>query len=219
MYVNNDKKLVFIHIPKNGGTSVVNKLFETSNSWKHIFDAEPTIFDAIGGRGHDGHLEARWLRGYPKYNDYETVSITRNPWSRQLSIYLYWINQMRIIMAGEHQGYDPHAHNIWISDNHVKLITGGFRDWIHEDKTNHMGIGPSYKWADDERKAKHHWFRLESKEELAQLSELLDINTEIGRDNVTQHLSYTKYYEPEMIEIVRNRYEQDIRRFGYEFGK
>lgn len=222
MIVNDEKKLIFIHIPKNGGSSV-KKLFETDKNWKHIFHKEPELWKEAGFY-HSGHLEAEWLRKYPKYDGYETISISRNPWSRQLSIYMFWINQMRIIMAGEYPQTDilkanPNAYTPWIQDYHVKLITGGFHDWIHEDKTDILDIGPYYKWADEERKAKHHWFKLESEEELAQLCELLGVSMKVGKENVTQHLPYTEYYRPEMIEIVRVRYEQDIKRFGYEFGQ
>ena len=43
-------------------------------------------------------------------------------------------------------------------------------------------------------------------------------NVKLSRKNNTNHIHYSKYYDPEMIEIIREKYSKDIQLFQYEFN-
>lgn len=218
MYVNDERKQIFCHVPKNGGTSVGEHLRNTEG-WVHFHDRHPEVGPMIS-KGNNGHIPCSTLRNFPKYDGYETIAIARNPWARQLSIWLFWIRQMDKIM-GDELGVGPfdkdNRYYYWINDWHTVLITGGFRGWIH-DLSKNQGImtGPSLHWQDPERTAPHFWFKLETQADF--LSEHLGIPP-LGVHNKTPHLHYTRYFDDLMVKRVRELYIEDIKRFGYEFGQ
>jgi len=225
MYINNSKKLIFVHIPKNGGTSVSLTLQET-DEWKHIFSLEPDIVDMVS-KDQSVHVDTKQLRHFPKYDDFETISISRNPWSRQLSIFMYWLSQMNHIMNDTLSDYtDPdikdhysHANNDyspWVKNWHPRLIRDGFKGWVMNNPHQSIMIGPNVNWADEERTPKHHWFKLET--EMDDLADFLEVQ-KFKMWNRSYHLHYTEYYDDEMIKIISNLYSRDIERFSYEYGK
>ena len=96
------------------------------------------------------------------------------------------------------------------------MIREGFEGWCRRDHNHILSIGPCTAWEDTERAAKHHWFKLET--DMEQLADFLDIEP-IGVHNTSQHLHYTEYYTDETAELIRERYIDDIRRFGYVYGE
>lgn len=224
MYINPEKKLIFIHIPKNAGTSVVERLLEDEN-WKHLWVYHPEAKDKYFQK--TGHVCASILKEYPIYDDFETVALARNPWSKQLSTYMFWLSQMRKIMDGSlYKEFSKKGEtekenflNPWVEKEHPPLVTNGFRGYLEKEYTNRgtaLNIGPSVNWVDENRKAKHHWFKIETEMGLA--ADFFGIEL-LERLNTTQHLDYTKYYDESMIEIVRERNEKDIKKFNYKFGQ
>jgi hypothetical protein len=222
MYVNNSKKLIFVHVPKNGGTSITNSLLETGD-WKHIFSLEPALID-MSPRDQGVHVDTKRLRYFPRYDDFEIISISRNPWSRQLSIFTYWLSQMSRIMNDdlkEHpdpdlREYFNQDYSPWIKNMHPRLIRDGFKGWVTTKQHEHIMLGPNINWEDEQRTSKHHWFKLET--EMDHLADFLDLQ-KFQKLNHSSHLHYTEYYDDEMIKIISNVYSGDIERFDYEYGK
>lgn len=225
MYINNSKKLIFVHVPKNAGSSVTISLLE-SGDWEHIFTIEPDILDILP-KGHNGHVDTKQLRHFPKYDDFEIISICRNPWSRQLSIFTYWLSQMKKIMddnLDEHRDPDLRKYlsngnadySPWVKNWHPRLIRDGFKGWITNNQHKNIMIGPNLNWEDEQRTSKHHWFKVET--EMDRLADFLELQ-KFKKVNQSSHLHYTEYYDDEMIKIVSDLYFKDIQRFNYEYGK
>jgi len=225
MYINNSKKLIFLHIPKNGGTSISSSLLD-SGDWKHIFSLEPDYVDMFP-KDQSVHMDTKQLRHFPKYDDFDLVSVCRNPWSRQLSIFTFWLSQMNRIMndnLGEYNDpdlrkYFSHKNTNylpWVKNWHPKLIRDGFKGWITNNQHEHIMIGPNVNWEDEQRTSKHHWFKLET--EMDHLADFLNLQ-KFEKFNRSAHLHYTEYYDDEMIKIVSNLYSKDIERFDYEYAK
>ena len=223
MFINLEKKLIFIHIPKNAGTSVVKPLLQDTN-WKHLWFYNEDIIDKCLHKK-SGHVGSEILKELPMYDDFETVALARNPWSRQVSTYIFWLSQMSKIMDGslyktyrmsggtEKRNFlDP-----WVEREHPRLIMDGFKGYLnrdYDDPATSQNIGPCVGWVDENRNAKHHWFKIETEMDL--VADFLEIKIP-ERLNKTQHLHYTKYYDDKTKELVRERYIEDIKKFNYKF--
>ena len=83
MLVNNKRKLVFIHIPKNAGTTFKSVLYSTHGDveWERPFTDEKKYTHSP--------LKS-FYASFPELNDYKVITIIRNPYERALSWYSYY---------------------------------------------------------------------------------------------------------------------------------
>ena len=105
MWVNESKQLLFIHIPKTGGSSLA-AIFEEHDEWRLLaneMDAHQSyeIDNTIYEDGKTRHREAKWLwhanesqlKKLTQYKYFQKFAIVRNPWARILSLYLFMLKQ------------------------------------------------------------------------------------------------------------------------------
>ena len=87
MLVNDSRKLIFIHIPKNAGTTFKNILYSTHGDveWKRAFGEKMQAH----ARGHHAPLKS-FMASFPECNDYKVITIIRNPYERAVSWYSYY---------------------------------------------------------------------------------------------------------------------------------
>lgn len=97
MPLNHNLKILFVHIPKCGGTSIEN--FFNMKSLESMYSKK----DVINENGVDfslQHLTPKLLRKHPVsknvYNEYTTFTVIRNPYERVLSEY-FWLHKLRKI--------------------------------------------------------------------------------------------------------------------------
>ena len=83
MLVNNKRKLVFIHIPKNAGTTFKSVLYSTHGDveWERPFTDEKKYTHSP--------LKS-FYASFPESNDYKVITIIRNPYDRAVSWYSYY---------------------------------------------------------------------------------------------------------------------------------
>ena len=83
MLVNNKRKLVFIHIPKNAGTTFKSVLYSTHGDveWERPFTDEKKYTHSP--------LKS-FYASFPESKDYKVITIIRNPYERALSWYSYY---------------------------------------------------------------------------------------------------------------------------------
>ena len=81
MIINNNK-LIYIHIPKCGGSSLNTNLekYRIENFNKKI--------------GHSTYLEYKNIVGNKLFNEYKTFMIVRNPWDWHISWFFYLKNKV-----------------------------------------------------------------------------------------------------------------------------
>jgi len=98
-FVDDCHELVFIHIPKTGGTSISTALIEAHGleqkckrdlAHEGVGGAVPKQFKPNGITVHDRHCEI--VEKYPQAKDYSSFCIVRNPWAR---IYSFWQHKVR----------------------------------------------------------------------------------------------------------------------------
>jgi hypothetical protein len=109
MILSEEKKLIFLHIPRTGGTSI-----------RSLFNIDPVL----------GCFSAKMMKQQlgDKYNDYRSFTVVRNPWDRAVSLYYFltkkrpqpfatWITNTYGPLPLKDSWYIEH----WLSDENGKL--------------------------------------------------------------------------------------------------
>ena len=198
--ISHEHKIIFIHIPKTGGTSI-----------ERFFGVNPVEFckEKLSGL----HTKHGWLQHCTltemetcfdiDINNFYSFTFVRNPWDKMVSSYFYelkWIKDKKLNFLGyvknspEINKYHNKAHR---REQYQYII-----DQSNEPAVNYIG-------------------RFEN---LQQDFDIVCDKIGIPRQklphvNKTKHKHYTEYYDDETREIVAEKYKKDIEQYGYTFEK
>ena len=185
-----DQIKLFIHIPKNGGSSV--KADERTNKF--------VIFNTGVG------WHSRWKDTPKKISDaYKAFGIIRNPWSRTVSRYMFGVES---IYRGDHSAI-PKNFDEFLETRHV---------WKNEWYDPIRSWNTQYDYVcDDKGDIRCDILRLEHIDH--DLPKYLNVDIkQVVKENVTGYTeSYTDYYNKKSIQIVADWYQQDIDYWGFDF--
>lgn len=180
-------KVIFIHIPRTGGTSIEKALID--KNWWHVERATK----------HLTWIQARQI--YAEYWDhYLKFSVVRNPWDWIVSLYhahYYTRSVARGISWREYvknPRFAPHEQDNIIQSE----IIGNKMDFV-------------LRFENLERDFKRLCSRIG-----IEAPDLPNYDARSGRLG-TNNQHYSNYYDSELRDIVANRQEADIRRFNYRF--
>lgn len=100
------KKLVFLHIPKNAGTTIENLGITGGKLWGR-FEAHGSQVMPDGNTCMKWHVPPSMLTGPSPYNDptAEVFCVSRDPWGRMASEYVY-------LLSVYHKWPMPHVHDV-----------------------------------------------------------------------------------------------------------
>lgn len=202
-YIFEDLGLIFVHIPKTGGTSI-RKILETAGPSKDTYAAL------------NKHATARQIRaavGRRKWNQCRSLAVVRNPWSWTVSSYHWWLqiaprNELLVNSAES-------IKNLGSFRNYVRSVQ--FRDYL----AGHRGRD-FIDWISDGREIivtdilrmeslNNDWTRFMSENALE--------FPPLQRLNKSEHDDYRSYFDEETISIVARKFAHTIERFGYQFQK
>jgi len=196
MPVSDKNKLIFVHIPKNAGTTITENL------------------DMNSDIGH--HFWYYYNRKYPKkWVDYTTFCVSRNPWDRVVSCYeyarmenSYWHSVNGKSKEGKHPDYDL-LKNMSFEDC-VKILKNNPNALKHQGwKSQHSYVLHGNSIMVD---------KVLSLENLNEgLLELVPNLNNIGHVNKSKDKDYKSYYNDDTKDIVASIYEKDIKLFNYSF--
>lgn len=193
--IDDERKCVFVHVPKCAGNSVVK---------------------AFGIDVHN-HQCAAYYRRQKRLNLYYRFTFIRNPWDRFLSAYLF-------LKSGGMNDKDKWASKSliggrdfeeFILDTPIKKILGQvhFCRYVYFLNGKMDFIGKLENFDEDFKQLlinidEYKWSNLGE-------DEIVVPHLNITADK--KH--YTEYYNDRTAKAIGKLYEKDIHEFGYEFGK
>lgn len=194
-----EKRVIFVHIPKCGGTSINNYL----------------NMKVIGGTGH------AYYNAHAQYVNagYFAFTFVRNPWDRVVSMYKYF----KSMRPGKHKWY---GQNKQISDT-VQNIT--FEQFCHRldefQKSPASGVHfvPMVRFISKAGKLKDIDYIGKVEDINLHFRNICNMTNvpviELSRDNASRSASddYRVYYDIETKKIVEKKYQEDIDKFNYRF--
>jgi len=213
-----DKKFIFIHTPRTGGTSLEIFFEETVSDCKVDNDTRhwPLWF----------YYDKKEIR--PFVDDFFKFSIVRNPWDRFLSYFFHLYQgefhaptfKKMVKLAGTSgMGVYPFVKptrkeyiNFWSCTRMTtKMIrTESLEEDYHTDM-QYLNFGGGTDLL----------LRFENlQEDFDELCEKIGVSPKkLPHANKTQyrHKHYREYYTRETRNIIRDRYKEDIKNFGYTF--
>ena len=194
MISHNDPKFLFVHLPKNAGSSVTKVLANYIGVDRE--ELRPQKYKFIYARDIPKVLDN-------KQDDYFIFSVVRNPWERTVS-YFHYLQQIR----------QP-PHNL---DKNVKFsncVRGGGHRGLQTQMSQLADEFPC-------NVSRHidYIARLERLgEEWPKVCEKMGIQCDMMHDKKSKHQHYSDYYDQFTKDIIYKFYKNDVDCLNYEFNK
>ncbi len=190
-----DKKAIFVHIPKCAGVSVCRSLFGNLAGGHTTLSLYCNVFEP------------------KKFLRYFKFAFVRNPWDRLVSAYHFlrrggFCDDDRQWFKRELSGYNDFDDFVrhWVTEENVLKYRHFWPQSHYLVDRNNPGVTVDYigffENIDDDF---HH------------VARILGVEAELPRSNESAHRDYKAYYSAETRRIVKLVYDEDINRFGYDF--
>ena len=207
MLISREKKILFVHIQKTGGTSIakiLKKFIPGVNEYLGTHDHASRAKNALGG----------------EYDSYYRFAFVRNPWDRLVSWYMMIKQKAEVIPSDKQNRLFEYVLNnssdfedFVLNCTHTIDDVDGRKSFLYNQ----------YDYISDENGTLIVDFVGRYERYGSDLRAVLDRmglrNVEIPHVNKSEHLHYSAYYTQRTRDIVAERYERDIREFAYSFGR
>jgi hypothetical protein len=195
------KRFLFVHIPKTAGNSIQSVLRDYSEDELVALRREQDGVERFGLRNpkykvkkHSTLAEYRAALGEAEFGRLYKFTCARNPWDRMVSYYFTPTQQAEV----------------WDRKKFRKIISSAapVADYLRLNK------GKEDPFANVD-----FIMRFENlADDFRTVCAALDISpTSLPRYNRSKREHYSKYYDEELRELVRERFAAEIERFGYTF--
>jgi len=195
------KGFLFVHIPKTAGNSIQSALRDYSEDQLVALRKEQDGIERFGLRNpkykirkHSTLREYRDTLGEEQFRKLYRFTCVRNPWDRMVSYY-----------------FTP-----------TQSAESWDREKFHGIISNAISVGDYLRLNQNEKNPFANVDYIMRFENLANdfrtVCNQLDISpVTLPQYNRSMREHYSKYYDDELREFVRNRFTEDIERFGYTF--
>jgi hypothetical protein len=199
-----NKKFIFIHIPKTAGTSIKNVI-------------QPYGISYVNGHAHTCIKDAQAKKDLSKYFKFAFV---RDPWDRAVSMYHYRKNNHpdNKVKKFYSQFKDFRA---WVKDFYDNWDEYQSGDKADISPTG-LGNDQQIKWIQNSLGNVDIDFigKFETiNESWQRIAKTLNINYEVlPHENATKRKGYASYYDLDTVDMISSLYQQDIELFDYHFN-
>ena len=215
MVILEDEKIVFVHIPKCGGTSA-SVAFDEVARWNDIFVGGTEVGEFLNKgwavrfrlRKHSAPDELRQALGIGAYTSYTKFVLVRNPITRFLSAYNFMLRHMKARsewMMPSVKAYGLHKLkdiNDFISSDFLTHIEDSHRKWIvgpydnYEQAQMMLGVKlfvPQFVFLDPEEMVagRFRYFKLEDANHFDSFMKLIGFNRGVKLGNHNSNDSKT----------------------------
>jgi len=212
--ISHEKKFIFIHMPRTGGTHL-------SEFLRPYCDEESLRFSPYQS---SGNLHATMIDYVNHYGerilDYTLFTIIRNPWERALSHAIFHNNKTFDKEYFKKVIYEPYRHHLWPHSHFHFLIREPFVGPLQP--VGYLPITPPIMQKVRELFYWPKFIRFENYAiDTAKIFDKLGIKYEPERlkkrTNITKHKHYSHYYEDDEIFKMETVCGLDLQLFGYTF--
>jgi hypothetical protein len=197
------KRFLFVHIPKTAGNSIQSVLRDYSEDELVALRSEQDGVERFGLRNpkykikkHSTLVEYREALGNEQFRSLYKFTCVRNPWDRMVSYY-----------------FTPtQSPETWDRKKFREII------FKAASVADYLRLGPGEK---DPLANVDYVMRFENlADDFCTVCAALDISpTILPQYNRSNRDHYSKYYDDELRELVRERFAAEIERFGYVFDQ
>lgn len=209
-----NEKFLFIHIPKTGGNSIQNILFQYSEDSRSISSEKRQ--DGVSRYGLKSSIHAE-LAKHSSLNDYKEklesktyqslfkFTVIRNPWDRLISYY-----------------FSPHrGQQYWNRELFQKFIrtVKPLTYYISTYSDNNLSNKSIYSVKDKSYGDIHYVMRYEKlSNDFYDVMRLLKLEPKcLPHVNKSNRKNYKEYYDKQLINLVKDTFAEEIEIFQYEF--
>jgi hypothetical protein len=189
-----EKKCIYIHVPKCAGVSV-NK----------------ALLGCLGG-GHTTLRQYRRIFGFREFESYFKFSFSRNPWDRLVSAFHFL-----------KQGGFNEADARWAERNlsGYEVFDDFVKNWLTEERIfsyHHFRPQCHYLCLSKGRVGVDFLGKLETLDvDFKKICDHLGVACSLPEFNKSQRNGYADYYDSKAKDIVYRLYNEDIKTLGYSF--
>jgi len=203
--INYYKKLIYIHPPKTGGSSIVDLWGE-----KSPIPEEQGKYESL-----PVHHSIRFYKNFNfNLNNYFIFATTRNPWDRIVSAYFWLVKNEEGRLPKNIEGKDCNFEEYveWLMVNNTSINHNkNNRHWSHPN--------PVWDWITiDDQVSVDYFCNIHTfKEDFQFVIDILGTKKILLHSNKSSHDDYRKYYTDKLAEKVAFIFNKDIEYFKYKF--
>lgn len=207
MIISNEKKFIFIHLPKTAGMSIKKALkkYDDRGLILKMLDTPiarriPYVKDMNPLKFHGKAFEFQEYLSEEIFNKYFKFVFVRNPWSWLVSMYYYIIE------------------NSW---HHLYKIVNrmSFSKFLYWRKTSsNFYLQKDFVVDKNDNIIVDYIGKVENiKQDFDNICNKIKVDAKLPHKNKSGHKNYKKYYNHETIKLVEEHYAADIDLFDYEY--
>jgi hypothetical protein len=200
MIISHEKKFIFVHIPKTGGTSISHclKRYASYNvSGEYRLKGKKILHPSL-----KKHAQASQIKKYVSkkvWDSYFKFALVRNPWDLFVSLY-FWLKPRSEIL--KKKLFKQFLVDFYKDLESAKLMGGGQTPFIYEGGRCLVDFVGSFEDYDNSIKI---------------IEKRIGVPIETPHIFKTNHKHYSAYYNSKTKRIVAEVCSKDIKNFGYSF--